>query len=109
MRKMIPSKNLIHIRWKNHNLYRQAKAIIIQHQQTSFTANAKGTFLGRKHIYKKKKKKSTRVQVILMKLTLKNNFCDDTDKMAVTFLSALFVLIVLILTRICCTYFFFFF
>ena len=44
-----------------------------------------------------------------MKLTLKNNFCDDTDKMAVTFLSALFVLIVLILTRICCTYFFFFF
>ena len=57
MRKMIPSKNLIHIRWKNHNLYRQAKAIIIQHQQTSFTANAKVTFLGSKNIYKKKKKK----------------------------------------------------
>ena len=61
MGKMLPSKNIIHIRWKNNNLYRQAKAILIQHQKTTFTTNAKGTFLGRKHIYQKKKKKSTKV------------------------------------------------
>ena len=31
------------------NFYRQAKAKRIQHHQTSFTTNAKGTCLGRKH------------------------------------------------------------
>ena len=45
----LPSKELIEIQWGNKNLYRQAKAKQIQHQQTSFTTNAKGTSLGRKH------------------------------------------------------------
>lgn len=43
-----------------------------------------------------------------MKLTLKINFCDDTDQMPVTILSTMFVLIIVILIRICCTYIFFF-
>ena len=35
-------------------LYRQAKAKRIQHHQTSFTTNAKGTSLGRKHKRRKR-------------------------------------------------------
>ena len=34
--------------WRNQKLYRQAKAKRIQHHQTSFTTNAKGTSLGGK-------------------------------------------------------------
>ena len=34
--------------------YRQAKAKTIQHHQTSFTINAKGTSLGRKHKRRKR-------------------------------------------------------
>ena len=30
-----------HIQWRNQKLYRQAKATRIQHQQTSFTTNAR--------------------------------------------------------------------
>ena len=37
------------------NLYRQAKAKRIQHHQTSFTTNAKGTSLGRKHKRRKRR------------------------------------------------------
>ena len=37
-------------------LYRQAKAKRIQHHQTSFTAKAKGTSLGRKHKGRKRPK-----------------------------------------------------
>ena len=37
------------IRWRNQKLYRQAKAKRIQHHQTSFTTNAKGTSLSGKH------------------------------------------------------------
>ena len=44
----LPSKALIQIGWRNQKLYRQAKAKRIQHNQTSFTTNAKGTSLGRK-------------------------------------------------------------
>ena len=36
------------------NLYRQAKSERIQHHQTSFTTNAKGTSLGRKHKRRKR-------------------------------------------------------
>ena len=43
------SEDHIQIRWRNQKLYRQAKAKRIQHHQTSFTANAKGTSLGGKH------------------------------------------------------------
>ena len=35
--------------WRNQKLYRQAKVKRIQHHQTSFTTNARGTSLGRKH------------------------------------------------------------
>ena len=35
-------------------LYRHTKVKIIQHHQTSFTANAKGTSLGGKHKRRKK-------------------------------------------------------
>ena len=39
---------------KTKNLYRQTKAKRIQHHQTSFTKNAKGTSLGRKHKRRKR-------------------------------------------------------
>ena len=45
----LPSKDLIHIQWRNQNIYRQAKATRIQHHKTSFTTNAKGTSLSGKH------------------------------------------------------------
>ena len=45
----LPGKDLIQIRWRNQNLYRQAKAKRIQHHQTSSTTNAKGTSLSGKH------------------------------------------------------------
>ena len=43
----LPSKTLIQIWWRNQKFSRQAKVKIIQHHQTSFTTNSKGT-LGRK-------------------------------------------------------------
>ena len=45
----LPRKDLIQTQWGNYNFYKQAKAKRIQHHQTSFTTNAKGTSLGRKH------------------------------------------------------------
>ena len=54
----LPSKNLIQIQRRNQNLYRQAKAMRIQHHQTSFITNAKGTYLGGKHKRRKNKPKS---------------------------------------------------
>ena len=53
----LPSKDLIRIQWRNQKLYRQAKAKRIQHHQTSFTTNAKGTSLGGKH---KRRKRPTK-------------------------------------------------
>ena len=44
----------ISFRFDRENLYRQAKAKRIQHHQTSFTTNAKGTSLGRKHKRRKR-------------------------------------------------------
>ena len=44
----LPSKDLIQIQCRNQKLYRKAKAKRIQHCQTSFTTNAKGTSLGEK-------------------------------------------------------------
>ena len=44
----LPGKDLIQIRWRNQKLYRQAKAKRIQHHQTSFATNAKGTSLSGK-------------------------------------------------------------
>ena len=45
----LPSKTFIQIWWRNQKLSRQAKVNRIQYHQTSFTTNAKGTSLGRKH------------------------------------------------------------
>ena len=45
----LPRKDLIQIWRKNPKLYRQAKAERFQHHQTSSSANAKGSFLDRKH------------------------------------------------------------
>ena len=45
----LPRKTLIQIWWRNQKLSRQAKVKRIQHHQTSFTTNAKGTSLGRRH------------------------------------------------------------
>ena len=44
----LPRKILLHIWWRNQKLCRQANIKRIQHHQTSFTTNAKGTSLGRK-------------------------------------------------------------
>ena len=44
----LPRKTLLHIWWRNQKFSRQAKVKRIQHHQTSFTRNAKGTSLGRK-------------------------------------------------------------
>jgi len=45
----LPRKSLFQIRCRNQKLSRQAKVKRIQHHQTSFTRNAKGTSLGREH------------------------------------------------------------
>ena len=45
----LPTKILIQIWWRNQKLSKQAKVKRNQHHQTSFTTNAKKTFLGRKH------------------------------------------------------------
>ena len=45
----LPSKDLIQIQRRNLKLYSQQKAKRIQHRETSFTTNAKGTSLSRKH------------------------------------------------------------
>ena len=50
----IPSKTLLQIQWRNHKLSTQTKVKRIQHHQTSFTTNAKGTSLGREHKRKKR-------------------------------------------------------
>ena len=45
----LPSETLIQIWWRNQKLSWQANVKRIQHHQTTFTTNAKGTSLGRKH------------------------------------------------------------
>ena len=45
----LSGKNLLQIQRRNQKLYKQAKVKKIQHHQTSFTTNAKGTSLVRKH------------------------------------------------------------
>ena len=52
------SFSLIHSQRKNQKLYKQTKAKIIQHHQTSSSTNAKGTSLDRYHrkAYKNKPK-----------------------------------------------------
>ena len=57
MKNVLPSKAVIQIRRRNQKLYRQAKAKRIQHHQTSFTTNAKGTSLGGKHKRREQKRK----------------------------------------------------
>ena len=44
----LPSKPLLQTWWRNQKLSREAKVKRIQHHQTSFTTNVKGTSLGRK-------------------------------------------------------------
>ena len=53
----LPGKALIQTWWRNKKLYRQEKVKRIQHHKTSFTANAEGNHLGRKH---KRMKRSTK-------------------------------------------------
>ena len=59
----LPGKDFIQIGWKNQKFYRQGKAKRIKHQQTSFTANAKGTFLGGKHKRRKRPTKTNPKQL----------------------------------------------
>ena len=59
----IPSKALIQIWQRNQKLYRQAKAKRIQHHQTSFTTNAKGTSLGEKEKATTRNKKAMKWKV----------------------------------------------
>ena len=51
---LYPAKTLIQIWWRNQKLSRQAKIKRIQHYQTSFTTNTKGTSLGSKHKWRKR-------------------------------------------------------
>ena len=50
----LPSKTLLQIWWKNQKISRQAKVKRIQHHQSSFTTNTKGTSLGRTHKSRKR-------------------------------------------------------
>ena len=45
----LPGKGFIQNSWRNQKLFRQAKVKRIQHHQTSFTANVKGTYTVRRH------------------------------------------------------------
>lgn len=47
--------------------YRQAKVKRIQHHQTSLTANAKGTSLGRKH---KRRSRLTKIKTSIQKMVI---------------------------------------
>ena len=51
---LYPARLLLKICWRNQKLYRQAKVQRIQHHQTNFIINAKGTSVGRK--FKRKKR-----------------------------------------------------
>ena len=51
------SKGLIQIKQRNKKFFREAKAERIQHHQTRFTTNAKGTSLGGKHKRRELKRK----------------------------------------------------
>ena len=51
---IIPSKTLLQIWWRNQKFSRQAEVKRIQHHQSSFTANAQGISLGRKHERRKR-------------------------------------------------------
>ena len=50
----LPSKTLLQIWRRNQKLSRQTKVKIIQHHQTNFITNVKGTSLGRKHKRRKR-------------------------------------------------------
>ena len=50
----LPSNTLLQIWWRNQKLFREAKVKRIQHHQTSFTTNAKGNSLSRKHEKRKR-------------------------------------------------------
>ena len=52
-------KTFIQIWWRNQKLSRQAKVKRIQHHQTNFTTNAKGTFLDRKHKRRERPEQNT--------------------------------------------------
>ena len=52
--RILYSARLLQIWWRNQKLFRQAKVKRIQHNQTSITTNAKGTYLGRKHRRRKR-------------------------------------------------------
>ena len=85
----LPSKTLLQIWWRNQKLSRQAKIKRIQHHQTSFTTNAKGTSLGRKHKWRKRptedEPETIKIQVIgsccvLCSVTQScPTLCDSTD------------------------------
>ena len=45
---ILQSKAFIQIWWRNQKFFRQTEAKSVQHQQTSFTRNVKGTFLSEK-------------------------------------------------------------
>ena len=66
----ISNKALIHIEWRNQKCCRQAKAERIQHHQTSFTTNAKGTSLGRKEKATSRNKKITKWKISMVKANL---------------------------------------
>ena len=53
----LPNKDLIQIHCRKQKHCRQAKAKRIQHHQTSFTTNAKGTSPGKKHKRSEQKRK----------------------------------------------------
>ena len=42
----LPSKAFVEILWRNIKLYRQTKTKRVQHHQTDFITNVKGTSLG---------------------------------------------------------------
>ena len=45
---------IVSFRWRNQKISRQVKVKKIQHHQTSFMTNTKGTSLGRKHMKRKR-------------------------------------------------------
>ena len=58
----VPHKDLIQNRWRNKNLFRQAKFKRTQYHQTSFTTNAKWTCVVKK--YKEEKRSKNQPQAI---------------------------------------------
>ena len=69
----LPSKTLLQIWWRNQKLSIKTKVKRIQHHQTSFTTDEKGTSLSRKH--KRRKRPAGNIPKTIKKIVIGSCVC----------------------------------